>query len=555
VPCRGSCRGAPLPYVTGGSTKDDRPGPGVGEAGESPGFEPGFPSIPKAAAIPAEALATAANAPANTPADALEGRGDAGALGAPTSLLSLPPPVAHFGRYQLLGRMAVGGMAEIFLGQQEIDGDAARYVIVKLIRGGLAEDPDFGDMFAIEGRVAMALVHPNICHVYEFAREHGLYFIAMEYVDGVTLRKLTATMARQGQRLPVALSVKIIADVAAALDYAHRAKDARGRDRGVVHRDVSPQNIMVSYDGNVKLLDFGISKVMGEVGVHEEGRMKGKGGYMAPEQIRAAPIDGRADVFSLGVCLYEAVTGARLYKRENRFASLEAILEEPPPSILELVPECSKELAAIVDQALQKEPEARYASAGAFQQALSRYLADRREVASSRQLRELMETHFGVRAGVGELLDRSPAALTRLAGFSALGPPGGRRAGLSEPTMVLPEPSRFSAPVVGLAIVLLAGVVGAGVFATRGSNSEASTPTVAVPPVAALAAESASVDSEDAGEPALPPAAAEAPTETVDQGRPATGPSLDEDGEQVHRRRSTRRRHQRSIGFVRNPGF
>jgi serine/threonine-protein kinase len=229
-------------------------------------------------------------------------------------------PIGRIGRYEVLGRIAVGGMAEIYLAREDAPG-ASRILVVKVVRPQLADDTDFGDMFLHEGRVALALKHPSICHTYEFGVDGRRYFMAMEYVHGVTLREAMRRAASRGERLPPPVALKIVAHVAEALDSAHRTRDHAGR-MGVVHRDVTPQNIMIGFDGVVKLLDFGIAQAQGDPTRGGQTRLEGKLAYLAPEQIRKKRVDGRSDIFSLGVCLYEVLTGRPLFKRKTDLDTL-----------------------------------------------------------------------------------------------------------------------------------------------------------------------------------------------------------------------------------------
>ena len=187
--------------------------------------------------------------------------------------------------------------------------------------------------------------------MYSFGEEEGTYYIAMEWVNGKPLSKIIRN-AREHGGLPIPVALKIIAQVADALDYAHRACDAKGEPLGIVHRDVSPQNIMVSYDGAVKLLDFGIAKASSHSTRTEAGVIKGKFAYMSPQQCVGEPIDGRADVFALGVCLFEALTGKNPFRRKTEFETMTMIVGDPTPSARERRPELSEEIEAIIQKAV-----------------------------------------------------------------------------------------------------------------------------------------------------------------------------------------------------------
>jgi len=334
------------------------------------------------------------------------------------TMLSLPVPVAQFGRFHIVGRLAVGGMADIFLAQEQTPGSGTRHVVVKLVRSSLSDDSDFEQMFLREGRVAMQLTHPNVCHVYEFGKWGGHLFIAMEWVDGVHLRQLFERLQEREQKLPPTMVAWIGAEVAAALDHAHNARDSRRRRLNVVHRDVTPHNIMISYDGIVKLLDFGVAAVREEEKASDSddsSMLKGKFGYFSPEQCQGLRIDGRSDLFTLGVCLFEALSMQRLYKRESQLATFEAIVREAPPSIREIDPEVPEELDAILQKALAKDPAVRWGSASELEQALRGFLTHKGEVVSSSQMRDIMEPAYREEIARGPKLDRSDGAIARLA--------------------------------------------------------------------------------------------------------------------------------------------
>lgn len=313
------------------------------------------------------------------------------------------PAITSYGRFELLGRLAVGGMAEIFLARER-SGDTARYLVLKRVLPHVAMDDKFVEMFLDEARLAMHLNHPNICHIYEFGTQDRSSFIAMEWVNGVTLGRL-AKKARSSGGLPAAIAAKIAAGVAGALHYAHTAKDRQGRPLSIVHRDVSPHNIMVSYEGAVKLLDFGIAKANTQRSKTEAGALKGKFAYMAPEQCLSGEVDSRTDVFALGVCLYEALTGHYLYRGETQYDTLRAIIEDPVPSVRRVSPTVPRELDAIVQKCLSKRPADRYQSAGELQTALEEWLVMSRQVVTQSRLGQFLEELYGEEVRQGPLVD------------------------------------------------------------------------------------------------------------------------------------------------------
>lgn len=319
------------------------------------------------------------------------------------------PAICQFGRYELLGRLAVGGMAEIYLAREpeRVEGAGHRHLVIKRVLAHVADDPTFKTMFFDEARLAMRLAHPSIVHIYEFGEEEGSYFLAMEWVDGVALGKVIRR-ARETGGMPAPVAAKVIAQVAEALHYAHHLRDDDGTRLGIIHRDVSPQNIMISYEGSVKLLDFGIAKATIQHTKTGDGQVKGKFAYMSPQQCQGEEIDSRADVFSLGVCLYEALTGLPLYHRKTQYETMRAVIEDPVPSLRTHRPDLSESLDAIVQRALAKDPNARFATAGDLQIALEGWLAEEREVVPAPRITKLLEDTFGEDIRRGPMVDSMP---------------------------------------------------------------------------------------------------------------------------------------------------
>ncbi|MCB9624933.1 MAG: serine/threonine protein kinase [Sandaracinus sp.] len=382
--------------------------------------------------------------------------------------LSLPNPIARFGRYDVLGRVATGGMAEIYLAQEPMLGGGIRIVVVKVLRKQLANDEDFEQLFLREGRVAMQLSHPHISTVFEFGKWGGHFFIAMEYVEGATLKEILERVALHGEKLEPEVAVGIVAKVASALDYAHTARDARRASLGVVHRDVSPHNLMVRFDGVVKLLDFGVAKVAQSEDESRSDAVKGKFGYLAPEQCRAESVDGRADVFALGVCLWEAITGRRLYKRGSQFDTFRAILEEPPPSIRELDPSLPEDLDEIVRKALAKEPGNRFAAAGEMQEALEQWISNRGAIVTAARLRRAMGELFADEIRSGPRLEADTKVRERLRATS-VHPPLSTSERPPPPDAALDDAPAAEAPsrpgwVLPVAAIVLLAALGAGAF-------------------------------------------------------------------------------------------
>lgn len=275
----------------------------------------------------------------------------------------VPSGPDRFGQYELLERIASGGMAELFRARRSGVEGFQKIVAIKKILPHIANNDEFITMFADEAKVAAQLNHPNIVHIYDLGKiESGGYFIAMEYVEGTDLRTVLKSGRESGLPMPIPLAVYVASKVASALDYAHRRRDARGEELRIVHRDVSPQNILISHEGEIKLCDFGIAKADRKVSRTESGSLKGKLQYMSPEQAWGKPIDHRSDLFSLGCVLHEMLTGERLFRGDSDMTVLELVrrADVPPPSRVNA--EVPAPLDAIVLKALAKEPEDRYAT-------------------------------------------------------------------------------------------------------------------------------------------------------------------------------------------------
>ena len=319
-----------------------------------------LPPVAKASAPPAAPSAAKPPAPAPAPAP----------VAAPPAPPPAPPPSAegavsdHYGQYEILERIASGGMAELYRARRSGVEGFQKIVAIKKILPHLADNEGFITMFADEAKLAAQLNHPNIVHIYDLGKiQGGGYFIAMEHVEGRDLRAILDSARELGTPLPVPLAVYIASKVASALDYAHRRRDADGRDLHIVHRDVSPQNILISYEGDIKLCDFGIAKAASKVSQTESGALKGKIQYMSPEQAWGKPIDRRSDLFSLGSVLYELLTEQKLFHGDSDMTVLENVRKAnaEPPSVVN--PDVPKALDAVVLRALAKEPEDRYANA------------------------------------------------------------------------------------------------------------------------------------------------------------------------------------------------
>jgi eukaryotic-like serine/threonine-protein kinase len=330
--------------------------------------------------------------------------------------LTAPAPKKQpipFGRYLLLDRINIGGMAEVWRGKSFGAGGFERLVAIKRILPNIAEDDEFIAMFQDEAKISVQLTHANICQIYELNRIAQSLYIAMEYVPGKDLRSIFDRARKKGEPPPVPLVCYVIGKLCEGLDYAHRKKDSYGRDINIVHRDVSPQNVLISFEGEVKVIDFGIAKAAGKVTKTQAGILKGKFGYMSPEQIRGLPLDRRSDVFAIGVCLYELLTGERLFVGDSDFAVLEKVRKAevlPPSTYNRRIPEA---LEKIVLRALAKDVNARYQYASELGDDLQRFLITSDSIFSRKDLMQYMKSTFA------EEVDREKARLAEYAEVKA----------------------------------------------------------------------------------------------------------------------------------------
>jgi eukaryotic-like serine/threonine-protein kinase len=315
------------------------------------------------------------------------------------------------GKYELVRKLAIGGMAEVFLAKFEWAKGLEKTVVVKRILAQYAEDPNFTAMFLSEARLASQLSHPNIAQIIEFGDDEGLSFLAMEYVDGPSLRQLAASFRRQKVALPLPHCARIVALACEALAHAHDLADpATGLPLQLVHRDVSPDNILISKTGAVKLVDFGIAKAVTQAHRTKTGTVKGKLSYMSPEQLRAQPVDRRADIYSLGVTLYELVSGQKPFNANNELVLIESILKQDRLTLRARRPDCPPELDRIVMRAMERDKELRYADCRAMHADLEQFIISSRTPVTAFQIAELVrqaEAHARA-AGVTEPLQPSP---------------------------------------------------------------------------------------------------------------------------------------------------
>lgn len=348
--------------------------------------------------------------------------------------------------------VASGGMAEVW--EARLDGPVgfAKRVAIKRLMPSLSDDDQFVALFLDEARLMASLTHPHICQVLELGEKDESYWVAMEFLAGHTAYQLIRETLKRGWRLPIELGVLIARDTAEALAYAHAKTDESGQSLGIIHRDVSPQNVMVTYEGVVKLVDFGIAKAATRTVITETGQLRGKMAYMPPEQARGEPLDGRADQFSLGATLFELVTHTRLYgtlKEMDLFREV-AAKDEPLPRARSRAPELPEVLDEVLARTLERDREKRYGSMIEVRDALSAFLNDNsHSLPTTESLARYMASCFPP--------ESRPAFTTQ----------SGTPVSLSRPTAVKAQPRRRTAIIAaGLAAVVFVGV-GVGALSSR----------------------------------------------------------------------------------------
>ena len=377
----------------------------------------------------------------------------------------------RLGKYRLSRRIAVGGTAEVFLAMGEGLSGFKKEVVIKRLIPEHARDPHLLAMFLDEARLMALFHHPHLVEVYDIGEQEGAYYFAMEHLPGRDLRDVLAAAA---QPLPLATAVGIVSAVARGLAYAHETRDQAGRLLGVVHRDVSPSNVLLGWDGRVKLVDFGIAKWAAQRSRTEQGTLKGKFAYMSPEQCRGEPLDRRSDVFALGVLLYELATGVRPFAKDGDFEVLSAIVrgEVQPPSAVR--PELARGLGQVILRALAVAPADRFATAADLAEALCPFADPPSELGAG--VAALLAARFPAEGtSPGPVLADGPSGPVGVAATAAppMRPPsGGERTatdaaalsarpmpraerGLSRPA---PRPRRWALGLAAAALALSLGV-------------------------------------------------------------------------------------------------
>lgn len=325
----------------------------------------------------------------------------------------------EIGAHRLLREIARGGMGEIWLAHQRGLAGFERLVVIKRVIANTEDDPTFVTLFLDEARIASQLHHPNVVQVFELGQHGPSYYLVMEYLSGQNLARVNKRILQQQRDFPAALAVEIISAAARGLGYAHRRRDLEGKPLGIVHRDVSPANLFVTYDGQVKVLDFGIAKAAGRQSRTATGLVRGKIKYMSPEQALSEEVDASSDVFALGVVLFELVTGTRLYGPLDDTALLRRLLDEPLPRASERAP-VDSHLDTLISRMIEKSPERRFADGQVVHEALEEWLATRHGP-TTRNLESTMRACFADELrGEAQLQNEAKASVTPVSSSNSL---------------------------------------------------------------------------------------------------------------------------------------
>jgi serine/threonine-protein kinase len=387
-------------------------------------------------------------------------------------------------RYELMGEIASGGMATVYLARLTGMGGFQRFVAMKRLHPHLAKEEEFVEMFLGEARIAARIHHPNVVPILEVGASQVGYYLVMEYIEGDTLARLLARAASTGTRLPVSIALRVAIDMLSGLHAAHELHDDHNQPVNLVHRDVSPQNVLVGQDGIARITDFGVARAASRLNATRVGQLKGKIAYMAPEQAAGSEeLDRRADVFSAGVVVWEALAQKRLFKAENEAATLSRVITEPVPLLFQVAPLVSKEVSGVVMRSLERDPDKRFPSCAAFADALEAAAALKDKVASPRELAAYVNEVMGEEIAQKRDDVRSWLAQSEPTGSVASElPPGaipsssvsaaaisipraleGSQSGASSSVSTVQQPKRSRTPLV-LGALLLVALLGAGGF-------------------------------------------------------------------------------------------
>jgi serine/threonine-protein kinase len=363
------------------------------------------------------------------------------------------------GKYQLLAVLGRGGMAEVFLALSRGQLGFDKLVVVKRLREGLADEESFREMFLDEARLAARLSHPNVVHTYEVGEHEGTYFIAMEYLEGQPLNKVMSESLKRGTPLEPVVSARMISDALAGLHHAHTLADFDGRPLGIVHRDISPHNLFVTYEGVTKVVDFGIAKAALSSNETEVGVVKGKAAYMSPEQATGTALDARSDVFAMGIVLWELLTQQRLMTGDSAASTIHRLLTAPIPPASSLRRDVTPTLDAIVERALQKDPARRFQSALAMREAIEAYIASTGRTPRTDEIgNRLADMFVEVRAAIKQQIQKHVEGAARSPTSGPSESPGSGGGRVSEDPMASGDlPVLTSAPGISSSGVIARG--------------------------------------------------------------------------------------------------
>ncbi len=327
-----------------------------------------------------------------------------------------------FGHYFILEKIAQGGMAEIFKGLTYDFSGLKKFIVIKRILPHIAANKDFIRMLIDEAKIAVRLNHGNIAQTFDLGKVADDYFIVMEYVDGRTISQIFKKSVEMKQPLPVPMAAYVVSELANGLDYMHRRRDEAGRALEIVHRDISPQNVIVTYSGNVKIVDFGVAKAASKLSEMESGVLKGKFAYMSPEQTEGKPIDHRSDIFSTGVVLWEILTGRRLFKKKSNAETIDSVqhmMVYPPSAYRNDIPSDLDEIAMC---ALDRDPTKRFGNAADMSLALTKFILKHYSEFKPSQIHGYLEGVFQDEDRTGDLYQEKTTReeLTVKDGFSSI---------------------------------------------------------------------------------------------------------------------------------------
>lgn len=350
-----------------------------------------------------------------------------------------------YGKYLLEKQLAIGGMAEVFLAHQEGPAGFRKTLCVKRILPNFANDAAFIDMFLDEARTAAQLSHPNIVQIYELGESDGSYYIAMEYIRGPSISKIIRRLKQANLTIPLHYAAKIVANICAGLEYAHTFADSEGQPLHLVHRDISPDNVLVSFSGAVKMIDFGIAKAKTNQSKTQAGAVKGKFSYMSPEQIMGSALDGRSDLFSLGIVLYELSTLRKPFGEDADLMTVSAIVNDPPPLPADMYDDYPPAMQSVILRALAKDRRERFSTAQEMQNELERFIHEQGEFLSERDIGNYMTRLFSQSPDDVETLRQLGSGIRmKLTGVPLVQP--STDVGVDEETVLAPGTSQTAVP-------------------------------------------------------------------------------------------------------------